>query len=92
MGQEYTSRHNIGEIVFFQPNLEKIDWKNMEKKENTDPVKAKIMKVSFNPGKITYDIAVEDKINKGTGFYETVPICNVDSVMILPVGENDGKG
>ena len=45
-------------------------------------VRAKVMSVRFTPGKVLYDLAVEDSQSE-TGFYEALPLRDVDSFMCL---------
>lgn len=82
----YPSRHSINEVVFFQPNIKDIDFAAMAPKENTYPVKAMIVGVSFTKSKVLYDIAVECEDFDG-GFYTALPIRSIDSVMILPISD-----
>lgn len=73
------SGHQIGEVILFQPNVLKIDFRT---NQSTDGVRAEIVGVNFKPGKITYDLAVA---NPDGGFYNDAPIRNVDSVMICAI-------
>lgn len=76
------SRFTIGDIVLFQPNIEKIDFKTMTTSD-TSAVKAKVVQVQFALDKVLYDLALA---NDGS-FYEIYPIRSVDSVFVCPVIE-----
>jgi len=64
------SAHQLGDVVSFNPVA----------LANCSPwtVKARVERISFDAGKVLYDLALEDD----TGFYDVYPICNVDSIFV----------
>lgn len=81
------SRFKPGEIVWFQPNVEKIDFSTMTVIDTQSAVKAKIVKVSFMPDKVLYDISI---LVEGS-FYDIFPIKSVDSVFVCPIIEESAS-
>lgn len=80
------SRFQIGDTALFQPNIEKIDFKNTSTTDPDSATRCKIMDVSFSKSKVMYTIAVADKDSE-SGFYEVMPIRDVDSIFIGPIVE-----
>lgn len=78
------SRHQIGEVVLFQPNLDKIDAKTGQTFDLESAVKCLVVGISFTKGKVLYDLAVEDD-QSPEGFYTTMPLKAVDSFMVCPL-------
>ncbi len=78
------SRHNIGDIVLFQPNLNKIDAKTGQTTDLASAVKCLIVGIGFTQAKVLYDLAVEDD-QSPDGFYTALPIKSVDSFMVCPM-------
>ena len=71
---QYPSRHALDDVVLFQPDLcRKLD-------DTTNAVPAKVVGISFVPGKVLYDLALVDV----DGFYTELPIRAVDSIMVHP--------
>ena len=75
------SRFKIGDIVLFQPNVEKIDFKTMTTFDTSSAVRAKVVQVQFTFDKVLYDIALA----VDGAFYEIFPIRSVDSVFVCPL-------
>ena len=78
------SRHRIGDIVLFQPNLSKIDGKTGQTTDLASAVRSRVVGVGFTQGKVLYDLAVEDD-QSPSGFYEAFPLKAVDSFMVCPI-------
>lgn len=78
---EFQSKHDIGEVAYFQPVISKIKWSSERQKyligESAIPVK--IVGISFNGFKAMYDIALP---NGDGSFYEVMPLMRVDSFFI----------
>lgn len=56
----YTSRFEVGDVAYFQPNVEKIDFVNGESIDDS-AVKCLIVGVTFTKyHKVLYDVAVTD--------------------------------
>lgn len=79
------SRHQIGEIVLFQPNTDKIDWKEMTCKPE-ESVECEIVGIRFTTGKILYDLAIKE----GNRFYTELPLRDIDSCLICPTVDFEG--
>jgi len=77
------SRFKIGDIVLFQPNVDKIDFKTMTTTDPASAVRAKVVQVQFTLDKVLYDIALA----VDGAFYEIFPIRSVDSVFVCPQAE-----
>lgn len=78
------SRFKPNDIVWFQPHINKIDFKTGTTTDTTTAVKAKVMHVQFTMDKVLYDLAL---FAEG-GFYEIFPLRSVDSVFVCPIREN----
>ena len=78
------SRHQLGEVVLFQPNLDKIDAKTGQTTDLDSAVKCLVVGVGFTQGKVLYDLAVEDT-QSPEGFYTSFPLKSVDSFMVCPI-------
>jgi hypothetical protein len=80
------SRFQISDIVLFQPNIDRIDQSPSQDpvKVRRGAVKAKVVEVHFDKTKVMYDLAVASKEHE-SGFYTELPICKVDSIMVLPL-------
>lgn len=70
------SNHAVGDIAYFQPVLSRIDGPNAD----DSAIPCKVMAVTFDPGKVLYDLAIP---NGEGGFYEVYPLCRVDSYLVL---------
>ena len=77
------SRFKSGDIVWFQPHVDKIDFKTGMTTDTTTAVKAKVVQVNFTLDKVLYDLALWAE----GGFYEIFPLRSVDSVFVCPVVE-----
>ena len=77
------SRFKPGDIVWFQPHVDKIDFKTGMTTDTTTAVKAKVVQVNFTLDKVLYDLA----LNVEGGFYEIFPLRSVDSVFVCPIIE-----
>lgn len=75
------SRFKPGDIVWFQPHVDKIDFKTGTTTDTTKAVKAKVIQVQFTIDKVLYDLA----LSVDGGFYEIFPLRAVDSVFVCPV-------
>ena len=80
---EFTSRFSLGEIVLFQPDINKIDRKKGKIKDMTGAIYAKIMAVTFTPGHILYDLALNN--NSIESFDHKTPLKHVDSFYICDI-------
>ena len=78
------SRHKIGDIVLFQPNLDKIDAKTGQTIDLSSATRCQVVGVGFTQGKVLYDLAVED-IQSPEGYYTAFPLKSVDSFMVCPI-------
>ena len=67
----------MGDIVYFQPILARIDAATGIADETAIP--CKVMAITMDSGKVLYDLAVPD--GEG-GFYEPYPLCRVDSFFV----------
>lgn len=74
------SRFRVGNIVWFQPNIEKINLDTGETIDTSSATLAKILKITTIGDRVFYDIAVSAQ----GGFYEIFPIKAVDSIFICP--------
>ena len=75
------SRFKPGDIVWFQPHVDKIDFKTGRTTDTSTAVKSKIVQVQFTVDKVLYDVA----LSVDGGFYEIFPLRSVDSVFVCPV-------
>lgn len=75
------SRFSYGDIVLFQPNVEKIDFRTGSTFDPLSATRAKVVGISFTQDKVLYDLAL---FAEG-GFYEIYPIKQVDSVFVCPL-------
>ena len=80
------SRFKPGDIVWFQPHIDKIDFRTGTTTDTSFAVKAKVVQVHFTMDKVLYDLAL---FAEG-GFYEIFPIRSVDSVFVCPIIEARG--
>lgn len=71
------ARHMIGTTVYFQPSILKIDGTGVA---DETAIPCKVVRVSFDPGKVLYDLALP---NGEGGFYENYPLRCVDSYFVL---------
>ena len=74
-------RFKPGDIVWFQPHVDKIDFRNGTTTDTSTAVKSKIIQVQFTIDKVLYDIA----LYVDGGFYEIFPLRSVDSVFVCPI-------
>lgn len=72
-----TPDKQIGSIAYFQPAILKIDGTGIA---DDSAIPCKVVRVSFDPGKVLYDLALP---NGEGGFYENYPIRCVDSYFVL---------
>ena len=75
------SRFKPGDIVWFQPHVDKIDFKTGRTTDTSTAVKSKVVQVQFTADKVLYDVA----LSVDGGFYEIFPLRSVDSVFVCPV-------
>jgi hypothetical protein len=78
------SRFKPGDIVWFQPRVDKIDFKTGRTTDTSTAVKSKIVQVQFTIDKVLYDLA----LSVDGGFYEIFPLRSVDSVFVCPIIED----
>jgi len=71
---EFPSRYALGDEVWFQPDLSKIQ-------KNDGAVRAQVINVKFTETKVLYDVALWDE--KSCRVYDVLPLCNVDSIMLV---------
>lgn len=81
---DFNSRFSLGEIVIFQPDMNKINRSTGKIKDMTGSIYAKIMAVTFTPGHILYDLALNNK-NSIEGFDHKTPLKQVDSFYICDI-------
>lgn len=81
------SRFKPGSLVWFQPNVEKIDFTTGITSDPSSAVRAKVIAVHFTMDKVLYDLALQVE----GGFYEIFPIRSVDSVFVCPIIEQRNK-
>ena len=79
MSVEYKSLFSVGDVVNFQPDLEKLN-PDGRLKNYIGAVKCKIVRITFTESKVLYDLALW--LNENGSYYETFPICSVDSIFI----------
>lgn len=77
MQNQTPSQHAIGDIAYFQPVLSRIDGSTMVADDTAIP--CKVVRVSFDPGKVLYDLALP---NGEGGYYENYPLRCVDSYFV----------
>lgn len=79
----FPSRFSIGDEVLFHPNTWLLTMDNA-----SGALKARIDKVQFGPGKVTYDLAIQ--VNDGENnlyFYDAITIKDVDSTFVTTYEE-----
>jgi len=69
------STHQLGDIVHFNPLV----LRQSPLLGTVITVKARVERISFDFGKVLYDLAISDDSG---GFYDAYPICNVDSIFV----------
>ncbi|ASD50367.1 hypothetical protein FDI24_gp088 [Acidovorax phage ACP17] len=77
----YPSRFAIGEPVMFSADLN--DPSVGSPSGPSLALLCKVVAVKFDGPKVLYDLAVADPQSE-TGFYEVLPLCNVDSYFVYP--------
>lgn len=82
------SRFKIGDQIAFQPNITKIDLKLGITTDFATSVICEVMAVMFTSNSVLYTIA--PFIDNKHGFYYAYPFCDVDSVFVCPL-ENQQK-
>lgn len=76
MDGKLPSRHQVGDVAYFQPSIKKADTK----KADDSAIPCKVVAVKFNGAKVLYDLALPDGDG---GFYDVLPLCGVDSYFVL---------
>lgn len=69
----YQSNHQLGDIVLFNPR---------PLVTGTTGMPAEVVRVSFDHGKVLYDLALEFDVGGTTEFYTSYPIRSVDSIFV----------
>lgn len=71
----YISHHQIGDIVTFEP------FKYADQGNSYFGMSAKVMRVSFETGKVLYDLALQEDLF-AQHYNEDYPIRSVDSFLV----------
>ena len=81
------SRFNPGDIVRFNPFVLAIAKYGAVPPLSAIGLAAKVVSVKFEAGKVLYDLAIgdDDIHSTSTMYYETYPICNVDSCFVTAI-------
>lgn len=78
-----SSRYGMTEVVYFQPHIT-LDKRcfGCASDDYTHAIQAKVVGIHFIAGKVLYDLALwmEDEGE----YYEALPICAIDSALVLP--------
>lgn len=74
---QMNSTYAIGTVAYFQPVLARHDGSGFA---DDTAIPCKVVRVSFDPGKVLYDLALP---NGEGGFYDVYPLRCVDSYFVL---------